>query len=42
MLFNQTPLHYSSENDKQNSTEYLVNNKADINAQDNDVMVMNF
>ena len=36
MIFNWTPLHYAAENGHLSVVEYLVNQKADINAKEKD------
>jgi len=38
MEFNNTPLHYAVSNGHHSVIEYLINQKADINAKDNCVV----
>jgi len=39
LILNETPLHYAAENGHLSVVEYLVNQKADINAKNNYVEI---
>ena len=41
LIFDRTPLHIAAENGHLSVVEYLVNQKADINAKSNDVEFFN-